>query len=89
MRLQEQFQNIILDIIDEEDLSSKCLDNAEERGIVASVISEKILLSYPIEDLVNVVEHLVEQLDYDLNANDTEVMNSIDWKYIRDVQSQL
>lgn len=88
MSLAEQFQNTILDII-EEDLSSKCLDNAEERGIAASVISEKILLSYPIEDLVNIVAHLVEQLDYDLNANDTEVMNSIDWKYIRDIQSQL
>ena len=88
MSLPEQLQNIILDII-EENLSSRCLDNDEERGIVASVISEKILLSYPIEDLVSVVEHIVEQLDYDLNANDTEVMTSINWKYVRDVHSQL
>lgn len=88
MSLVEQFQNEILDTL-EEDLSSKCLDNQEERVIVAETIAKKILLSYPIEDLVNVVEHIIEQLDYDLNANDTEVMASISWKYVRDVHSQL
>jgi len=88
MSLAEQFQNEILDTL-EEDLSSKCLDNQEERVIVAETIAKKILLSYPIEDLVNVVEHIIEQLDYDLNANDTEVMASISWKYVRDVHSQL
>jgi hypothetical protein len=88
MKLADEFQNIIIDTI-EEDLSTKCLDNPEERAIVASAITKKILLSYPIEDLVNVIEHIVEQLDYDLNASDREVMTAINWKYVRDVQSQL
>ena len=88
MKLVDQFQNMIIDTL-EEDLSSKCLDNEEERAIVAASITKKILLSYPIEDLVNVIEHIVTQLDYDLNASDREVMAAINWKYVRDIQSQL
>ena len=88
MKLADQLQNIILDTL-EEDLSFKCLDNATERDVVAASITKKILLSYPIEDLVNVIDHIVEQLDYDLNASDREVMASINWKYVRDIQSRL